>query len=635
MYRSSYFACILLSSLPFQAFQISTQGAGVANGERPILLEVDLTEVPRKLLHARLVIPTKPGPLTLHYPKWIQGEHSPTGPINDLSGLQLIAGGRALEWRRDELNHYAFHCEVPSGADNVEVKIDFLAPSTEDGLTSVVSMTSQLALFNWNTVLLYPSNVSIQKQMVESSVKLPSNWSFGTALPVKKTRVDTTQFEAVSLETLVDSPVLCGAHVKSIPLGSQNDCQHFLILACESPVGLKISQSLTEKYKQLVNEAGLLFGARHYRSYHFLVTLSDNIQPDGVEHHESSDNRLPEKFFVDDTHRNQWGAWLLPHEFVHSWNGKYRRPQGMVTTDFHQPLNTKLLWVYEGLTEYLGYVLAARCELLTAKQSRQNLAIIAEWSRNQHGRTWRSLEDTTVSAPFLYGARSDWRNRRRDVDFYEEGALLWLDVDTLIREKTNHRKSLDDFCSAFFGGSNSAPTVAAYSMADIVWELNNIAAYDWQGYFNMRLNSTSSEAPLQGLERSGWRLNLKRKTNKQLEITESENETLNLTSSLGLLVDNEGLVIDVIPGKPADNAKLGPGMKIIAVNERRMTPDRFREAVAATRRGRSKLNLLVENQDFFKSVFIEYAGGEEYPHLQRISGKADMLSDILKPRATR
>jgi predicted metalloprotease with PDZ domain len=597
--------------------------------ERPIVLSLDATEVQRKLLHARLVIPAAPGPLTLCYPRWIPGEHAPSGPIAELSGLQLRAGGKPLAWERDDVDLDAFHCVVPAGADAVEVQLDYLAPTTREGYSSGASITARLAILNWNQVLLYPLGRPVRQQQVHASLTLPPGWKAGTALPVESNKEAFTQFQTVSLETLVDSPVLCGLHFKEVPLGPPEGPPHFLELACDSAAGLEISAELIAQYKQLVLEARALFGSRHYRSYRFLVALSDHIRSDGIEHHESSDDRLPERFFVDESYRKNGGMMLLPHEFVHSWNGKYRRPEGLATSDFQQPGRTKHLWVYEGLTEYLGVVLTARSGLWKENLTRDHLAQIAEWAGNQRGRTWRPLQDTAVAAPHLYGARSEWGSRRRGVDFYDEGTLLWLDVDTLIREKSGGKKSLDDFCRAFFGGPDGPPEVKPYGLDDLVSALNAVVPYDWKGFLERRVTGTEAEPPLEGLTRAGWKLVLSDEASELQKARESEDKTINLTASIGLLLKEDGQIIDVVPGQAADRAGLAPGMKLLGVNDRRWNSDRLSAAVAATRGGKEKVTLLLENHDYFKTVTLDYAGGLKYPRLERIADKPDRLAAIL------
>lgn len=616
-------ALVLLSSAP---------GAEPISA-RPMELDLDATQAPRKLFQARLVIPAAPGPLTLSYPQWIPGEHSPSGPIADLSGLKLRAGGQALSWRRDEVDLYTFHCTVPEGADRVEATLDYLGPLSKEGFTSGASCTDRLAVLNWNQVLLYPRGRSVREQKVRAALTLPPGWKFSTPLASAGEKEGHIQFATVSLETLVDSPVLCGAYLKEIPLRSVAGPPHFLVLACDHPSGLAISAELLSHYERLVAEAKSLFGAQPFRSYRFLVSLSDQLRSDAIEHHECSDNRLPERFFVDETYRKHWGCTLLPHEYAHSWNGKYRRPAGLATADFQQPMQTKLLWVYEGMAEYLGLVLTARSGLFTPELARENVAFVVDWARNQGGRTWRPLEDTTVAAPHLYYAHPEWSSRRRGVDFYDEGTLLWLDVDTFIREKSSGKKSLDDFCRAFFGGQDGQPQVKRYTLEEVVKGLNEIAAHDWKGFLEQRVSRIQVEPPLDGLRRGGWNMVYRDKAGDLFSTRETDEKTVNLTPSLGLLLKEDGQVVDVIPGKPADQAGIGPGMKLLGVNQRRFTADRLRQAVQATQGGREKLLLLLENNDYFKTVQLHYAEGPKYPHLERLPGKADLLSEVFRPRA--
>lgn len=603
-----------------------------ADTSRPIEVHVDAREAPRRLLKATLTIPVTPGPLTLYYPKWIQGEHAPNGPIADLAGLTIRAGTRTIPWQRDDVDLHSFHLIVPDGADAVDVSLEYLSPAVKETESFTSASTSpRLAMVHWYTVVVYPAGKPVREIPVRARLTVPDGWQVGTALPVDGTAGATTTFKTVSLETLADSPALCGRHFREIPLGTRAGAAHSLVIACDSAEGLKADPELVENYRRLVAEAHALFGARHYRSYRFLMTLSDQLRHNAVEHHECSDNRLPERFFLDDTYRKQWTAWVLAHEYVHSWNGKYRRPDGLATPDYQQPMRTRLLWVYEGLTEYLGFVLSARSGLYTPELSRENFALIAEWARHQGGRAWRPLVDTTVAAPFLYGARGDWQSRRRGVDFYDEGALLWLDADTLIREKTEGKKSLDDFCKAFYGGSDGPPEVRPYTFEDIVKTLNGVVAHDWKGFLDRRLNMAGAEVPLDGLARGGWKVVLREKPGDLLKARDDDDKAVDLRSSLGLIVKEDGPVLDVIPGSPADKAGIGPSMKVLAVNDRRLNGERLRQAVAATKGG-GKVSLLLENADYFQTAVLDYSGGARYPHLERLTSTPDRLGDIFRPR---
>ncbi len=441
----------------------------------PIEINADLTEAPRRLFKATLKIPAKPGAATLHYPKWIQGEHQPTGPITDLSGVKISANGRPIAWQRDDVELHDFHFIVPEGTDVVEVSLEYLLPGDKGGFGAGPAATAKLAILNWYLVTLYPleKNQHIRDIPVKASLKLPSGWQAGTALPIESVRGSFIQYKTVSLETVLDSPVLCGEYFREIPIGPKVGPLHFLTLACDSAAGLKVDDKCLAAYGKLVEEAGALFGTRHYRSYRFLVALTDQFGHNAIEHHECSDNRMPERMFLDDIHRKTSHVSTLPHEYVHSWNGKYRRPAGLSTGNYQDAMKTRLLWVYEGLTEYYGFVLAVRSGLWANERAIDNWAEVADWAGNQKGRTWRPLEDT-ATANHLYTSRNEWSRRRRGVDFYDEGALIWLDVDTLIREKTKGTKSLDDFCKAFFGGGNSVPQVKSYAFEDVVKGLNDV-----------------------------------------------------------------------------------------------------------------------------------------------------------------
>jgi predicted metalloprotease with PDZ domain len=602
---------------------------------RPIELSVDATEAPRRLLHAQMKIPVSAGPLTLYYPKWIQGDHSPSGPIADLSGLKLRGAGKPIAWRRDDLDRYAFHCVIPPGVDTLEVALDYLGAAGKDGGglgASSPCMTPQLAIVNWYMVLLYPKGPAVRDIPIKADITLPKTWKLGTALPIDEEKGARTQFKTVSLETLADSPVLCGKHLQEVPLGPAKGPPHYLVLACDSAAGLALAPELKEQYERLVLEAGALFGVRHYRSYRFLVAMSDHVSHFAVEHHESSDNRVPERFLLDDSYRKSSHQWTLPHEFVHSWNGKYRRPEGLTLPDYQKPMRTNLLWVYEGLTQYLGFVLTARSGLYSSETSRENFALIADWAKNQRGRSWRSLEDTAVAAPHLYYARTDWASRRRGLDFYDEGALLWLDIDTLIRAKTAGKKSIDDFCQAFFAGKGGAPEVKTYNLQDIVKALNSVAPHDWQKFLERRVSVAEAAAPLDGLTRGGWKFVYRDKAGELYKARESEDRSLNLASSIGLILSEDGKVTDVVPGKSADKAGIGPGMKLLGVNDRRFSAERLREALVATGKGETKLRLLMENQEYFRTFTLPYADGDRYPHLERDERKADLLADIFRAR---
>jgi predicted metalloprotease with PDZ domain len=596
----------------------------------PITLDVDATEAAQKILHARLVVPARPGPLTLVYPKWIPGEHGPTGPITDLVGLKMTSGGRPAVWQRDPDDLYAFHVEVPAGATGLEVALDFLMPAGSGDFTGGSSATAQLLDLNWNQVLLYPRDAAMAALQYAVTLRLPGGWKFATALPLAGNSPDGLRFTPVSLETLVDSPLIAGAHFRTIDLSPGATPAHALHIVSDSDTALDVKPEDAAHFTQLVAETGALFGARHYRRYDFLLTVSDHVAHFGLEHHESSDDRLGEKYLTDDDAR-KLGAILLPHEMVHSWNGKYRRPAALATPDFQKPMGTELLWVYEGLTDYLGLVLAARCGLWTNDVFREQLALTAATLDCQKGRAWRPLADTTRAAQLLYTARREGAGWRRSVDFYHEGDLIWLEADVVVRQQTRGRRSLDDFCRSFFGGESGPPKVISYTLDDLVAALNQVAAFDWRDFFQKRVYAINPRAPLGGIEGSGWRLAYTNTPNSFLKSVEGAHKFTDLSFSIGLVLREDGGILDVIPDSPADRAGLGPAMKLTAVNGRRWTADLLRSAVSAARTNAAPIELLVENDDFFRSCKVEYHEGEKYPCLERDESKPDLLSQILKP----
>jgi len=598
-------------------------------GQQPILLRVDATEAPRKIYHAELTIPATPGPMNLFYPKWIPGEHAPTGPITDLAGLKISSGGRPLEWRRDSVEMFAFHIVVPTGASSVDIKLDFLSTPDAAGFSSGASATSELAILSWNQLLLYPEGRPSDDLEVSAELRLPAEWKFGTALPVSKVNDRDVQFQTVSLTTLVDSPVLAGRHFRRIELSPGTRPAHYVDVAADSEEALNASPEQIEKYRRLIKETQALFNATHYREYHFLLALSNQIAHFGLEHHESSDNQTREDYFTDAA-SNLVGASLLPHEYVHSWNGKYRRPDGLATRDFEQPMKGDLLWVYEGLTEYFAWVLAARSGLITPELNRQFLALDASVLDLRAGRIWRSLADTAVAAQLLYDARPDWESTRRGVDFYDEGSLIWLEADTMIRKLTQGKKSLDDFCRTFYGGPSGPAEVKPYSFDSLMEGLNTVVAYDWKSFFEARIYRTGTDrAPLGGIEAGGYRVAYADKPSEAQRASEQIQQNLSVAFSIGLTLNADGSIIDVLPEMPAAKSGIGPGMKLVSVNNRKYSGEVLREEIRKTKSG-GQLDLRVANGKSIGTYKVDYHDGEKYPILER-NGKPALLDDILKP----
>jgi predicted metalloprotease with PDZ domain len=603
----------------------------VAAQTPPIHVTVDVTDAPRKILHASLSIPVQPGPLTLIYPKWIPGEHGPTGPIDNLAGIVIRANGNELPWRRDDVNMFAFHLTVPDGVSTLDVKVDFLATAAATGFSAGASTSANLALVSWNEFLLYPEGHSPAEIPVQVTAKLPTDWQYGTALTKRGESGGSIDFEPVSIEQLIDSPLLAGKYFKEIPLAPEITPKHFLDMAADGPEDLRIRQDAITAYSNLVRETGPLFESRHYTSYHFLVTLSDQVAHFGLEHHQSSDDRVAERTFIDDN-LSLLTADLLPHEFTHSWNGKYRRPAGLATGNYEDPMKGDLLWVYEGLTQYLGDVLAARSGLETADEFREALAASAATLDYRPGRTWRDLEDTAVAAQILYDASDQWENWRRNVDYYQEGELIWLEADTTIRKLTNDKKSLNDFCARFEGvGGNTPPKVVPYNFDDVVAALNAVVPYDWAGFFRDRLTSKSPHAPFGGIENGGYRMVYTDRPGVFLEAREAATGDAQAWWMLGLTVTSDGHIEDVLVGSVSDKAGLGPGMQIMAVNGRQYSGSLLSEAVTAAKDSKAPIELIVVNTGYYKVVKLDYHEGLRFPHLERIQGSPDRLDQILKP----
>lgn len=616
MRKSALVVLFFLSSL-LQAQQTSS-----------IQLAVDATDAPRKIIHAKMTIPAAAGPLTLVYPKWIPGEHGPTGPVVDTAGIVISANGQTLQWTRDDVEMYALHVNVPAGATAVEVAMDFLATAAAEGFSAGASSSEKLVIISWNEVLMYPAGKAAADVSVSPSLKLPANWKFGTALETASQNAGELTFKPVSLEMLVDSPVLAGEYFREIPISTPPERPHFIDLAADSAAALQMTDETIGYYKRLVNETGALFGARHYNSYHFLVTLSDYVAHFGLEHHQSSDDRIPERTYIDENERKVH-ADLLPHEFTHSWNGKYRRPAGLATPSYQEPMKGELLWVYEGLTQYWGEILAARSGLLTPELFREQAAVEAAYLDRRQGRRWRDLQDTATAAQLLYGASRAYEDWRRSTDYYDEGFLLWLEADTIIRQQSHGTKSLNDFSRLFHGGQSGPPMVRPYTFDDIVNTLNQIVPYDWRTFWLERLQSKAPHGPLGGIENGGYRLVYNSTPSQWMQLTESSNKTNDERFSIGLFLKDNGTVVDVILNSPAAKAGFAPGMLVAAVNGRKFSGDIFKQAIAESKN--SPLDFIVENAEYYKVLHVDYHDGPKFPHLERVPGKPALFDDIIKP----
>lgn len=531
------------------------------------------------------------------------------------------------------MNMYAFHLDVPAGVTTVDAKLDFLATAPSSGFSAGASTSANLCLLSWNELLLYPEGYSASEVLFAPTLKVPEGWQFGTALTASGKTGDNASFQPVTLETLVDSPVISGRYFKEIPLAPDVTPNHFLDMAADGPEDLNISKETLAAIHNLVLEAGKLYASHHFNSYHFLLTLSDSVAHFGLEHHESSDDRVHARTLIDEELKLLNGD-LLPHEFTHSWNGKYRRPAGLVTPDYQQAMKGELLWVYEGLTQYLGDVLAARSGLWTADQYKSYLAASAAELDHRPGRTWRDLEDTAVAAQTLYSSGGGWDNWRRSVDYYPEGELIWLEADVTIRKLSGGKKSLNDFCVRFLGvGGNTGPKLLPYSFGDVVEGLNAVQPFDWASFLKERITSKANHAPTGGISSGGYQLTFDEKPNEFTRAAESRSHGVNAWYSLGLITGTDNVVGDVLVNSPAFKAGIGPGMKVVAVNGRGASDELLRAAVNETKTGSQPVELIVENTGFFKVVKIDYHGGAKYPHLTREGSGDAPLDEILKPLA--
>ena len=595
-------------------------------------LDVDATDAPLRILHATMTIGAKPGTTTLFYPKWIPGEHMPSGPIANLTGLHVLADGKEIEWRRDLVEMHAFAVTVPAGAKTLTAKYDYVVVSG-GAFGSSASTNARIAVINWYTVGLYPMGESPDAITVTATLKAPAGWKHGGSLDVEKVDGDTIRYAPTSLAMLNDHPVLLGEHFRSIvlwPAGSAPG-EHVLDVVADSEWALQFPPARVEAYKKIVLEERHVFGGvGHYRKYHWLLTLSDNLGAFGVEHHECADDRVAENTFVDDDAAKR-SSLLLPHEFFHSWNGKARRPIGLTTGGYEKPMQDDLLWVYEGLTNYYGELLSARGGLISAQEWMDEIASDA-MAVSEPGRTWRPLQDTADSSPFLYTAGGGWAGWRRSTDFYNEGTLIWLEADVTIRRLTNGAKTLDDFCTLFHGqGDNGRVWVKPYDAADVFAALNTVAPFDWKGFFEMRLKSKSADVPLGGVEGGGYRLVYTAGPNMFTDPWALDGG-LNALGSLGIHVAADGTVDNAWPGFPAYKGGISNGMKIVAVNGRRFSIDALRRTIGASNETPAPMTFIIENGSYFTVATVDYHGGLRYPHVERVAGAEDVLTRIAAPR---
>lgn len=629
------FLALLL--VPSSTFTLAAKHKTAAHDEAakppttPIVLHVDLTDAPRHILHAHETIPVSAGALTLEYPQWIPGDHRPTGPIDNLTGVFIRANGKDIPWRRDEVDMYGIHLTVPEGVTSLDVSYDFLAVPGGTGSDEDDATSANMAVLEWNSVVLYPAHIPVADIPITASITVPEGWKSGTALTPTQQSGNDTSFQTVPVYTLVDSPLITGRYFREIPLAPEITPQHYLDVAGEASEDVEIKPALLDSFSRLVREASSLYQSHHYETYHFVLSLSDTVRGEGLEHHQSSDNGLPEKGLSDES-MAMLDADLLPHEFTHSWNGKYRRPIGLATPDYATPMRGDLLWVYEGMTQYWGDVLATRSGLLTPEQFKESLALTAANLDQKPGRTWRNLEDTAIAAQILRGNTQNYTNWRRSQDYYPEGELVWLDADTTIRQLTHGQKSLNDFAVKFLAvGGNTPPKVVPYTFDDIVNDLNSVVAYDWRGFLTERLTSHTNHAPLGGIEHGGYKLVYGEEPTKFEKAELGYRGGLDAFYSVGLRVRKDGTIGDVKMFSDADKAGFAPQWKIVAINDVGYSDDGFKDALKHAKGSSEPIEVIVSNDNHFRTLKLDYHGGEKYPHLERDNSAPDLLDDILKP----
>jgi predicted metalloprotease with PDZ domain len=621
IFRSAFAVAVALGVLAFAP-------AAMAQAA-PLTVHVDARDSSRSVLHTHVTIPVRPGPFTLYYPKWIPGEHMPSGPIANVAALVVKANGAVIPWRRDQVDGFAFHINVPAGVRSVDVAFDFLL-GRGGNFSAGASSDPQLAVINWNQLVLLPQGYRSHDLQISPSITIPAGWQYGTALAGPRRTGDTIAFNTVSIETLVDSPLNMGVHFRHIPLYAKDGATAEIDAVSDSEAALDWTPETVGQFRNLVSEALALYGARHWDHYHFIFTLSDNVTSFGLEHHQSSDDRVGEKTIIDPKIREA-AASLLPHEFTHSWNGKFRRPAGLATPDFQQPMRDDLLWGYEGLTNYFGEVLSFRMGMRDPKDFPDSLAATAAALDAESGRHTRNLGDTAIFAPYLYNAPNYGDSARRGTDFYNEGTLMWLDADTIIRQQSHGRKSLDDFAKAFLGVRNTPPMVIPYHRADVVAALNGVTPYNWEGFFHDRLDVVTATSPRGGITRGGYRLIYNDQPSKWITYSETRGKNINMAYSLGMTVGEDGKVNDIAEGSPAARAGIGYGMTVVSMGGRMFNRDSADGALRATVHDRGSMQVITEDQGNYVIRNVDYHGGPRYPHLVRVAGTPDLLMPIAAP----
>jgi predicted metalloprotease with PDZ domain len=600
-----------------------------------IKLHVEATDLAHRIFRVQETIPVSAGPVTLLYPQWIPGHHSPTGPIDKFAGLVIKAGGETLKWTRDPANVYAFHVNVPKGVKALDIWFQFLSP--QNRRQGRIVMTPEMLNLQWNSVALYPAGYFGRDIQVQADVTLPRGWKYATALRTVEKEdghgdaegTFTAVFKPIDFENLVDSPIFAGKYTKRFDLDPGGKVPVHLNVFADAPRDLDASKEQIQAHRNLIVQMHRMYGTFHFNHYDFLLALSKKMSGIGLEHHRSSENGTAPGYFTE--WKQQWVRRdLLAHEFNHSWDGKYRRPQRLWTPNFNVPKRDHGLWVYEGFTQYSGFVMAARSGLWTRDQAMQMLAFLgATYDRGRPGMAWRTIWDTTNDPTIAQRAPLPYRNYQMSEDYYSGGQLIWLAVDAKIRELTHNRRNLNNFARDFFGVDPGAWDINTYGFNDIVAALNKVAPYDWKDFLDTRLKGHGNLSKAFNAE--GWKLVYTDQESDAIKGLEKHYHVAELTYSLGIMVNGKGQLRDVLWDGPAFKAGLAPSMTIVGVNGRDFSLDALKQAITEAKNGKAPIRLLVKDFNEYRTLAIDYHGGLQYPHLVRIKGRPDYLSQVLKP----
>ena len=589
-----------------------------------IQLDVDATDTVRGIFRVKEQIPVaKAGPMALLFPKWLPGNHSPTGQLDKLAGLVIRANGKVLPWVRDTVDVYAYHIDVPTGAKRLDVEFQFISATA--GNQGRIVMTPNLISLQPNSVSLYPAGYYTRQIPIQMTVKFPDGFTAAGALRAKASG-STYAYEATNYEILVDSPILAGRYGKVFPLSPKVNLDVF----ADAPELLAATPAQIDAHKRLVEQAAKTFGAQHYDHYDFLLSLSDQLGGIGLEHHRSSEDGSRPTYFTE-WDQNVAARNLLPHEFTHSWDGKFRRGADLWTPDFRMPMRDSLLWVYEGQTQFWGYVLQARSGLVGKQDTLDAYALILANYVNTVGREWRPLVDTTNDPVISQRRPKGWTSWQRSEDYYNEGLMVWMEVDAMLRQKSGGTKSIDDFARAFFGVRDGDWGELTYTFDDVARTLNGILPYDWAGFLTKRLTETGQPAPIDGFAMNGYKLVYTAEPTGFFKQVEKARGT-DVTSSVGMLVNKEGNLSSVIWDSPAFKAGLTVGDQVAAVNGDLYTPDALKNAIKTAQGTKDPIRLTIKDGARLRDVAIDYHDGPRYPRLQKTGTGEGGLDKLLTPR---